>query len=110
MTSLRENLGWITGSVITAIATAISWLVSSQIFIALVSVLVDFLCAHAARIFGFLEQIMPFILFSEVVEDFGIYFYLQGFSVFHWTFFFVFSTSLYELFKHSRGQLLEVFR
>lgn len=40
MTDLRENLGWLVGSILTGIAVAVSWLVSSGIFTTLVAVLV----------------------------------------------------------------------
>ena len=46
MTDLRENLGWLVGSVATAIGVAISWLVSSEIFTTLVAVLVGFLASY----------------------------------------------------------------
>lgn len=37
---MRENLGWLIGSIITAVAMAISWLASSDIFTTLLAVLV----------------------------------------------------------------------
>ena len=40
MTDLRENLGWVIGSIVTAIAVALSWFVSSGIFTTLLAVLV----------------------------------------------------------------------
>jgi len=46
MTDLRENLGWLIGSIATTIAVAIGWFISSEIFIALVSVLVGFLASY----------------------------------------------------------------
>jgi len=46
MTDLPENLGWLVGSVTTAIATAISWLVSPEMFVALISVLIGFVSSY----------------------------------------------------------------
>jgi len=40
MTDLRENLGWIIGSILTALAVIIGWMVQSGIVVALVSVLI----------------------------------------------------------------------
>lgn len=46
MTDLRDNLGWLIGSVATAIGVAFSWLVSSEIFATLIAVLVGFLASY----------------------------------------------------------------
>ena len=46
MTDLRENLGWLIGSIVTTIAMAIGWFISSEMFIALVSVLVGFFASY----------------------------------------------------------------
>lgn len=46
MSDLRENLSWLIGSVATAVGVAISWLVSSEIFVTLVAVLVGFLASY----------------------------------------------------------------
>lgn len=46
MTDLRENLGWLVGSVATAIGVAFSWFVSSEIFATLIAVLIGFLASY----------------------------------------------------------------
>jgi len=40
MTDVRENLGWILGSIATAIAVAVGWLISSGVVINLIFLLI----------------------------------------------------------------------
>jgi hypothetical protein len=42
MTNSRENLGWLLGSIVTAIAMAVGWLISSGVVVNLLFLLIGF--------------------------------------------------------------------